>query len=184
MDENNSELTMLQEKFRRLYKKSKKGKLDKTAVADFVRYGGIFGLKRRKQLLGLMGKSGGREGKNTKADFRFDVREQVKTSLIDLQLFIETAENKDLKNVINRETIEPLVNSILNINDNQNGVKSKLAQLLIETGFHYLQKINGEYLTNSQHQAIDEAIDQSKQLTLLTLPVNERQKYRLSVPRA
>jgi len=160
-----SEEKLLQDEFRRLYKHS-----------DFGGRGGFFRTSKRKQLLGLKGKTG---RDRTKADFRYKVRETVKTALIDLQLFIQTAGDKDVDMVLNREALEPVIRALLFPTSVQEPPKqgyeqAKIAQLLVEVGFEYLRKSTVMVSTSSQERKIDNCIRLSKQLTLLLLPENER----------
>jgi hypothetical protein len=165
MNDEYDELKLLQDKFRRLYKHT-----------DFGMRGGIFRTSKRKQLLGLKGRTG---RDRTKADFRYKNRLQVKTALIDLQLFIQTSDDKDVDNVLNRDTLEPVIRTLLfpySIQEppKQGAEKAKTAQLLIEVGFEYLRKSTVMVSTSSQERKIDNCIGLSKQLTLLLLPENER----------
>ena len=164
IDEYNEE-KLLQDKFRRLYKHP-----------DFGGRGGFFRTSKRKQLLGLSRKTG---RDRTMADFRYKVREQVKTALIDLQLFIQTADEKDVEMVLNRESLELVIRALLfhySLQEppKQGTEKAKIAQLLIEVGFEYLRKSTIQVTTSSQQRMVDDAIDLSKQLAVLLLPESER----------
>jgi len=163
IDEYNEE-KLLQDKFRRLYKHP-----------DFGGRGGFFRTSKRKQLLGLSRKTG---RDRTMADFRYKVREQVKTALIDLQLFIQTAGDKDIDMVLNRETLEPILDVLfyrsVQESPKQGAEKAKIAQLLVKYGLEYLRKSTTLVITSSQQRMVDDAIDLSKQLAVLLLPENER----------
>lgn len=165
MDYVSEELKYLQKRFRRLYRTS-----------DYYAKGGVFNRKKRQQLLGLYGKSG-RDRK--KYDFWQDVRDYVRTGLVDLQLFTETSDDKDVDMVLNRETLKPVIRSLLfpySIQEppKQGAEKAKIAQLLIEIGFEYLKKSTIQVTTSSQERMVEDAIDLSRQLTALLLPENER----------
>jgi len=144
------------------------------------RSGGIFGWKRRQQLLGLVGKSGGRGGvkegeRNTIYDFWYRVRETVKTALIDLQLFIETASDKDANLVLNKDSLESLVHALL-YQPKEDTMKVKIAQMFAEQGLGYLRH-KSQFITQSQMDSIDETIEMTKQLTVMELPENQRKEY-------
>ena len=178
MDNNRFELTRLQEEFRQSYTKTENKRSDFIAREDFARRGGFFGKKRRKQLLGLMGQSGGRVGKNTKTHFRQEVRETVETALIDLLLFIRTAEDKDLHQVLNKETLEPIVKALFlsySIRDfpEPNADRAKIALMFIEKSFEYLRKTS-TLITSSQERMVEDAVSVGKQLTLLLVPESDR----------
>ena len=179
MDDNNSENKEKIEQFRRLYAKWGKKRASKSARENFARKGGFFRTKRRKQLLGLLGKSGGRYGKNTESDFCYDVREQVKTALIDLLLFIRTADDKDLHQILNKETLQPIVEALFlshSIQDfpKPDAERAKIALMFIQKGFEYLQKTTTTLATSSQERMIDDAVSIAKQLTLLLVPESDR----------
>lgn len=61
-------------------------------------YGGIFTRDKRRKLLGLKQKQGTYHEDN--ADFWYDVRSSVKSSLIDLELFFEVADKNQIKDVL------------------------------------------------------------------------------------
>jgi hypothetical protein len=143
---------------------------------------GIFVKKKRKQLLGIVAKSGGKAGhgkggfdRKTLSNFWYDVRESVKTALIDLQLFLETANDKDVDAVITREALSGVL-SVLLSPSRGNGERAKVAQLLAEQSLEYLRH-KSKYVTKSQSQIFEDAIEASKQLTLLLLPEKERGNF-------
>lgn len=90
---------------------------------------------------------------------------------------METANDKDLNQVINLDTLRPLVDFILTTGTKPNSEKAKIAQLFVETGFYYLQYNNRTFVTSSQEREIDDAINLSKQFTALLLPEPERRYY-------
>ena len=161
-----------QKKFSKLYKQ-----------ANFSSYGGIFTKKRRKQLLGLAGKSGRNrplEGQ-TKASFWYDVRESVRNGLIDLQLFTETSGEEQVNKILTRENLEPLIFALLVYsrhkpnNDEDVSVKAKIAHMLVEYGLNYLRSESGfGQLRKKEEQELDEAIELSNQLAFRLLSSRER----------
>ena len=98
MSDKKSEIKYFQDKYRRLY-----------THPNYARSGGFFRTKKRKQLLNISGKSG--RGMS-KSDFWYDVRETVKTGLIDLQLFIDSANTNNLNRVINPESLIGILQSL------------------------------------------------------------------------
>jgi hypothetical protein len=171
MDDKQEFQKHFQEQYRQLYKHP-----------DYFSKGGIFKKKRRKQLLGILGKSGRNrplEGKS-KNSFWYDVRETVRNGLIDLQLFVETADDKNVNSVMNKETLSPLVYAFLNHsrlyhNNKEDSSKAKVAQMLVEYGLDYLK--NSKYVYPNQRQAINETIDLSKQITILFLTDKEKDSF-------
>lgn len=155
-------LRRLQEKYQKLYQHQ-----------NYARKGGFFVTKRRKQLLGIFGKTA-RDRK--KYNFWYDVRETVKTALVDLQLFIETANDADVNIVLNRETFGEIISALLPYHSEENGLRAKLAQMLAESGLEYLRH-QSKYVTKSQWQIFDDAIEASKQLTILLLPEKEKGSF-------
>ena len=180
MDNNDFEETRLQEKFRQYYAQADNKRSDYMGRADFGRRGGFFRKKRRKQLLGLLGKFGGRTGENTMAYFWNDVTVAVETALIDLLLFIRTGEDI-IHEVINKKTFQPIIEALFFPFDLQDvpkpdSEKAKIALMMVENGLKYL-KATSELITHDQIQTFKNTIQASRQLTALQtlqLPKNER----------
>jgi len=126
--------------------------------------GGIFTTTTRKRLLGL---SPGRPGwSEDSADFRYNARNMVEQALIDLALFIEVADKKDVSRIINQESLEPISQALLwNVRSKPNENLAKIAHMLIWYGFHYLKTQNPIRLPNVLDSQIDTAIDISNYLT-------------------
>ena len=145
-----------------------------------TRRGGIFTSKARKRLLGL---SPGRPGwSESSADFRHDMREYVKQALIDLELFIETADEKDINRVINVETIEPVINSYFTLDFGPHAersiFKAELARKMVYDGFYYLRVTQYGNVPDYESKIIDEALDVSKNLAermTLTIMRNDQE---------
>lgn len=107
--------------------------------------GGIFTSKARKRLLGL---SPGRPGWTEEtSDFRSDRNRDVKQALVDLAMFIEIADKKDVNKVLNVETLKPGVERLLwwpVVAGNEPDLeRAKIAQLFIRAGFDYLTAMTG-----------------------------------------
>lgn len=119
--------------------------------------GGIFTKKTRGRLLGILRQTG--RGR-TEHDFWYDVRNYVKTGLIDLELFIEMADKKHVNQVVTKETLTPVVRALLFhqiLDEAEPDVRrAEIAQLLIHEGFRYLR---GGAVTLSHKRAIEEALD-------------------------
>ena len=179
LDNKDFELIRLQKEFRQLYGRTENKRSDFIVGENFARSGGFFRTKKRKQMLGLMGKSGGRTGENTMVHFWQEARELVETALIDLNLFIRTADDKDVYRVVNKETFQPIVEALLFPNSIQEIPKpdperAKIALVLIIKSLEYLRTSTARFTTSSQERMIKDAVDISKQLTALLLPDNER----------
>jgi hypothetical protein len=133
--------------------------------------GGMFTPKTRKRLSGTLGLSG-RE--RTKKDFWEDVRDRVKRALVDLQLFIEIAEEDQVNQVITQDTLKPIVMALLwssstpvEYDPQRRGTKlrmerARIALLFIKWGFEYLSNMNQSMMTSSHSRTMTDAIDLSK----------------------
>lgn len=137
------------------------------------RRGGIFTTKTRERLLGIRGQAG---RDRTKYDFWYDMRNYVKTALVDLQLFIEVADRGNLHQVITYETLKPLVETLLwhpVVDHAEPDLKrAEIAQLFIQAGFNYLRSMKG--ITLSHGRTIEEAVDLSRYLVESFKPESER----------
>jgi hypothetical protein len=145
------------------------------------RRGGIFRSKKRKRLLNI---SPGRPGwDENEYDFRYRVRTDVKQALIDFELFIETAEKKDLNNTINTETIGPIFDTYFQIGRGEltekDTTRADLARLLISYAFEYLSWPYLEYksIPDYEKKIIDKATRLATDLTIrMKHSVNELAK--------
>jgi len=99
------------------------------------RKGGIFTTKTRGNLLGISVK--GRKIRDQNYDFRYDLRNQVKTALVDLELFLEAADVDDVDEIITKETLKPVVKALLP-NNVASLMIAEIAQMFIEASFEYL----------------------------------------------
>ena len=137
----------------------------KEKYKPFVNKGsGIFVKKTKKRLLGI---SPGRPGwSEDTSDFRYSVRTQVEQALIDLALFIEVADEKDVSRIINQKSLEPIVRALLwKMGGKPNESLAKIAHMLIWYGFHYLKVQNPIQLPRTIDGQIDDVIDISNYLT-------------------
>ena len=153
-----------QEKYRKLYRTDFSGS-------------GIFVKKKRKQLLGLIAKSGG--DRKTLANFWYDVRESVKCGLVDLHLFIETSGMENTYRVLDSQRLEPIfkelllsewVSEYLDYTSN----KAQIAHMLVETGLKCLRQLSEPYLRRKAEEEIDDAIELSQQLMFNLLTDKEK----------
>lgn len=119
--------------------------------------GGIFSTIYRKRLLKITGVSG-RAG--TLADFWHDVRTYVKNALVDLGLFVETADKNDVDKVITAETLKPFANSFFHIAfpDQATPERAKVASLLVRNGLTYLADANKKHMDITRKGAIDQVL--------------------------
>ena len=128
--------------------------------------GGIFTSKARGKLLGIDGLPG---RPNLRNDFWYDVRTFVKSALIDLELFLETASKDNISQAVNAETLLPIIKALF-LHPRLDKAKpeperAKIAQLNIKEAFGYLQMMSGTYITKSHQRTIEEAIDLCNHLT-------------------
>lgn len=175
VDNEIEEFERLRRKYQKLYIRSKLVSKEDGFYPKLRRKGGLFTAPTRKRLLHIKRKAG-RDRKN--ANFWYDVRETTKTGLIDLQLFLETADDKNVHRVLNRETLKPILDVLFyrSVQEppKQGAEKAKIAQLLVKYGLEYLQKSTTLVTTSSQQRMVDDAIDLSKQLAVLLLPESDR----------
>ncbi len=169
-----SQVRRLQEKLKSTKIVSKKNKIGKPYL-EFSQ--GIFSRKTRKRLLGMSGISG---RDRTIDDFWYDVRKQVKLALIDLQLFITVAERKNLNKVINRESLKPIIETLLGhsivAKDPPEVYLAEISQMLAEMGLSYLRQIfiGTEFDTPMLQKAMDDAISTNKLLVCAVEPLREK----------
>ena len=127
--------------------------------------GGIFTRKTRERLLGIRVPTG---RDRTKNDFWYDVRNRVKNSLVDLQIFVETAGNDQINQVITRESLEPLflmlLREVVFSGSQPDPVRAEIADLLILQSFRHLKDSAKGNITLSHERTISEAVDLSDYL--------------------
>jgi hypothetical protein len=137
--------------------------------------GGIFGKLTRDRILTNKGISKKGRPKN---QFWYRQRENVRTSLIDLQLFIEAAGDSNVNQVVTKEALEPLVKALLwetvrtqstemypESSQDLKIERTEIANLFIKAGFDYFSLVTHD-LTLSHRRTIEEAIDLSNHLAL------------------
>jgi len=157
---------------------------DRTVARFLADGGGIFSKPTMQKLLGN-GKLSGK-GK-TKDNFWYDRRRSVKAALIDLEVFIHVADQNNLDQTINEETLTPIVTALLSYrlpsssalleNVGPDHEKAKIAQLFIQYGFSYLA-MKRDHVTLSHKRTIEEAIDLSRYLLDSFRPESERGRIR------
>lgn len=129
--------------------------------------------KTREKILLKEGISGRGQSVNT---FWYRQRESVKTALIDIQLFIEEAGENNLEEIINAESLKPLVDALLKFpySTQPEVRKAEIARLFILAGFSYLSLSHYNNLTVSHQNTIGEATDLADYLTEQLKPKDER----------
>jgi hypothetical protein len=147
---------------------SKEDEHKKYLIAKFKpfiarREGGIFTTKTRERLLGTRVASGRNRTKN---DFWYDVRNRVKSALVDLELFVETADKEQMDQVLTKDSLEPTIRALLYSyyiwSDPQpNPIKAEMADMLIQWGFNYLGEKAKKNITLSHDRTMKEALDLS-----------------------
>ena len=129
--------------------------------------GGIFTPKTRKKILGITKQP---EPGMSANQFWYKRRLQVERALIDLMLFIEVSGKDNINQVITRESLDPLIRSLLWTQLFEEGPdknQAEIAQLLVEQGFNYLEGMfhsSDPHLPRSSQRTIEEAVDLSKYL--------------------
>lgn len=97
--------------------------------------GGIFTSKARKRLLGL---SPGRPGWTEEtSDFRSDRNHDVKQALVDLEMFIEVADSKDVNKVLNEGSLRPVIAALLSSLEPDRS-RAEIADMFVSWGLDYL----------------------------------------------
>lgn len=136
--------------------------------------GGIFTKRTREKILTKEGISGRGQTVNT---FWYRQRENVKTALIDLQLFAKEAREDNVEQVMNKEALRPLVEALIGFpyrNTHAQLRKAEIARLFINAGFKYLSSIYHNNLTISHQNTIREATDLADYLVEQLKPRSER----------
>ena len=139
--------------------------IDKFSRLYRTKQGGIFTQTTRDKILTRKGISGKGMPKN---QFWYRQRENVKTALIDLQLFVEASEKSDVDQIVTKESLEPIIGAFLLgeavISDPPDKNRAETADMLIRLGFSYLEQKIGQSLTLSHERTMKEALDLSKYL--------------------
>ena len=97
--------------------------------------GGVFSYVTRRRMLGS------KLSKRYRNEHAFwsEIAKYIKPTLSDLVLFIETANDEFVDEVLNRETLTPFVKSLLATWDSKpDKVKAEIAQLFVLVGSEYL----------------------------------------------
>ena len=152
----------------------KEERIDKMQSWYVGHQGGIFGRKTREKIITKEGISESSPARNT---FWYRQRENVKTALLDLYLFLEEAGDDNLKQVITEETLNPIIQSIFKRHplDGTDPRKAEIARSLILAGFYYLRNTHVGKLTVSHQNTIHEAVDLADFLAESLKPRGERQ---------
>jgi len=139
--------------------------------------GGIFTTVMRGNLLGVPVK--GRKIRDKDYDFRYDVRNQLKNALVDLELFLETANEKDVNEVFTAQALEPIVRTLLLIptfgmEKKPDRKRADIAKLFIHAGLRYLEFMQGERAGELYKRGIEDAYRLSIYLTELFEPSDKQ----------
>jgi hypothetical protein len=139
--------------------------IDKFSRLYLGTQGGIFQKRTREKILTGKNVSGRGIKKN---QFWYRQRENVRTALIDINLFVELSDKNDIDQVVKKESLEPIIGSLLLgvavFNEPPDQNRAEIADMLIQQGFSYLQQKAGENITISHQRTIDEALDLSSYL--------------------
>lgn len=133
----------------------------------FVERGGsgLFTTKTRKRLLGILVASG---RDRTKNQFWYDVRNKARNALQDLNLFVSTADEEQVFQVFTKETLEPVIRSLLYksfyASSESDPNIAEIANMLIERSFDYFKEKASKGITLSHDRTMNEAVDLSNYL--------------------
>lgn len=138
--------------------------IDKFRLLYLRKQGGIFTRKTRKRIITKKGLSArGRE----RSQFWYRQRENVKTALVDLQLFIEQAGKSNVNQVVTAEALRPIVRSLLYrplvYEEAADRERAAIARWFIEMGFEYLQQKSIKF--PEVDQQVKKALDLARFLT-------------------
>jgi hypothetical protein len=131
-------------------------------------------------------------------DFWYLRREDVKTALVDLRLFVKVAGRHNVNQVITRETLEPILDALLCLwypvvkretpvveNDEPmlekakpDLIRAEIARLLIDEGLGYLCGMKGDHVRLSNQRTIEELTDMINYLVETFKPEKERRYYK------
>ena len=144
---------------------------------------GGFTTKTRNRILGITEGLSGRD--RTKNDFWQDARDHIRMGLIDLEIFIRYAPADQVKQVVTKESLDPIFTPLL-WHPVAEGAKpdlrnARIAQLLIQRSFDYLSAMKPDQVTASHSRTMEEAIDLSNFLSESFKPESERH-YIVNVP--
>jgi hypothetical protein len=141
-------------------------RIKETLIAKFKPFtdkagGGIFTKKTRERLLGLRVASG---RDRTRNQFWYDVRNNVKNALVDLELFIETTDKDQLDQVLTRKSLEPVIAVLFQgfkaYSETEADLnRADIADMLILLAFRYLKEKARKGISLSHSRTIDEAVD-------------------------
>ncbi len=144
--------------------------------------GGIFRQSTREKMAAKEDIWRAREAKST---FWYRQRENVKTTLLDLKLFVEVAGKKNVNLVITRESLRPIIEALLwrpIVSHAEPDVNlAEISQLLIEVGFNYLHGMFQDAerdIPLSSKRTLEEAIDLSTHLVAECKSLKEAFKNR------
>jgi hypothetical protein len=148
MDINDDNRKLLIDNFRRLYLGTQ---------------GGIFTQRTRERIMTNEGLSGRGITRN---QFWYRQRENVKTALIDLQLFTEFSDKTNIDQVLTKDSLEPIITSLLRVpaEVEPDPNLAEIAEMLIHWAFEYLQEKSVQNITLSHRRTIEEAEDLSRYL--------------------
>jgi len=118
--------------------------------------GGIFTKVTRERLLGLARPYGGGA---TLSNFWNRTTTYVENALVDLDLFIQTADNSRVNKVITARSLTYFIQDLLWAGAYNNKNRAEIAQLFVQEGFRYLESSSLSNLTEIHRRSIYEAID-------------------------
>lgn len=127
--------------------------------------GGIFTKIGRERLLGIARKYGGNESR-TLSVFWSRTTTYVENALVDLDLFIQTAEKEKVDKVISADSLRPIIQDLFWAGEFRDKNRAEIAQLFIQMGFQYLESSLLHSLSQVHLRSISEAVDLSRILSM------------------
>ena len=141
----------------------KKGLLNKYREHLERAQGGIFTKATRERLLGLARPYGGGA---TLSNFWSRTTTYVENALVDLDLFIQSAEKERVDKVISADSLRPIVQDLFWAGKYNDKNRAEIAQLFIQMGFQYLESSLMHSLSQVHQRSIFEAVDLSRVLMM------------------
>ncbi|MFB0523120.1 MAG: hypothetical protein ACETV1_05085 [Candidatus Bathyarchaeia archaeon] len=138
--------------------------------------GGIFTPRARGNLLGVPVR--GRKPRERDYDFWYDVRSSVATALVDLELFLDTAGDENVKKVLTPESLKPIARSLLLhpvwTNAKPDLSRAEIAEIFIRAGFEYLLQMQKNLVREYDVETTNKALEEAAFLVELFRPPEER----------
>ena len=114
-------------------------------------------------------------------DFWFDQRNNVRTALKDLEIFLMVASPSNVDQVFSFENVKPVIDCLLwNRGPQPDATVALIAQYLIESGFTSLMRHKQDLVTEIHEQTINHSLDISRLLAAHFESEDKRRWYSSS----